>query len=119
MSDEHTMWLSALDFYKQELTIMKERLTEIAGKYTSKEVAAEVEHFENQIKVQNENIDQLHHKINKNLHAVAVGVQENNAGYVDVALVEAHDNEKEVFLVTEKVINMLRQDFNHFAAKWM
>jgi hypothetical protein len=34
----HNAWLSALRFYSEDLVIMKNRLTEIAGKYTSQEV---------------------------------------------------------------------------------
>ncbi len=119
LSDEHTTWLSSLDFYKQELIGMKTRLTEIAGKYTSKDVAVDVEHFENQLKVQNENIDLLHHDINANLAKVAIQLKENSAGYIDTELVKNHDSQKESFGSLEHVINELRKSFNTFAAKWM
>jgi hypothetical protein len=119
MSDEHTGWLSALDFYKQELNIIKGRLTEVAGKNTSKEAGAQVEHFENQIKVQHENIDTLRHGINDNLAKVAAELKTNTAGYIGTELVKAHDGQKETFTSLEKVINELRQEFNRFATQWM
>ena len=119
MSDEHTGWVKALDFYKQELDIMKNRLTEIAGKNTTHEVAKDVEHFENQVKLHTENIDNLHHAINSNISKVATQLKENNAGYINTELLTTHDGQKDQFISLEKVINELRHDFNLFAAKWM
>jgi hypothetical protein len=119
MGDEHINWLNALEFYKQELGILRERLTEIAGKNTGKEASAEVEHFENQIKVQLENIDLLHHEINENLVKSAAQAHENKAGYISTDLVEIHNKQKEKFDTTEKVIKDLRHDFNRFATQWM
>lgn len=119
MSDAHSEWLKALEFYKDDLNILKERLTEIAGKNTGKDAEAQMEHYENQLKVQLQNIDNLHHEILANLSKTAAQAQENTAGYVDAALIKADDLQKEAFTAIEKVINELRQDFNAFAAKWM
>jgi hypothetical protein len=119
MSDEHTSWLSALDFYKQELNTVKERLTEIAGKNTSKELGADIEHYENQLKVQSENIDKLSHDIHSNLAKSAAQARNSSAGYIDSALIAEHNRQKDKFLAEERVINALRQDFIRFASKWM
>ncbi len=119
MTDEHKVWLSSLDFYKEDLNIIKNRLTEIAGKYSNKDIAAHIEHFENQLKIQFENIDILTHGINENLSDIAHELAENTAGYISVDLVIKHDSKKELFQNTEKVINTLRQEFITFAAKWM
>jgi len=119
MSDEHTGWLSALDFYKQDLNILKRRLTEIAGKNTGKEMASDIDHYENQVNIQTENIDKLHHDINENLAKSATQAKNNSAGYIDAELLKEHSRQKERFVSEEKVINELRQDFNRFASKWM
>ncbi len=119
MSDEHTGWLSALDFYKQDLQYLKRRLTEIAGKNTGKGPAAEIEHYENQISVRTENIDTLRHDINETLAKSAAQAMQNSAGYIDAALLKEHVKQKELFLTEELIINELRQNFNHFASKWM
>ena len=108
MSEGHTTWLSSLDFYKEELGSMKTRLTEIAGKYTSKEVASQVEHFENQLLLQSENIDTLKHNINVNLVQTADQAKHNTAGYVDATLIQQHDGQQGSFEGIEKVINDLR-----------
>ena len=119
MSDEHQVWLSGLDFYKTELAGLKARLTDIAGKNSGKEIAAEVEHFENQFQVQAENIDILKHQINDNLSKIASAVQGNSAGYINADLIAIHDGKKEQYTAIEKVINDLRQEFNRFSSQWM
>ena len=119
MTDEHTGWLSALVFYKEELNILKKRLTEIAGKNTNKELGPEIEHFENQVNIQSENIDNLHHDINENLSKAAAQAQNNSAGYVDAGLLKTHEGQREKFLTEERTVNELRQNFNRFASKWM
>src|SRR5687767_1967627 len=65
LHEEHVEWLTKLSFYKDGLKIMKGRLEEIAQKNTSKDVLAQVEHFQNQFIVQNQNIDQLKHAVNE------------------------------------------------------
>ncbi len=119
LSSQHNSWLSALDFYKQELNIIKTRLTELAGKNTGKEMSAQVEHFENQVKVQGLNVDELRHNINETLAKTAAQAKENSAGYVDAALIQEDAKHGEMFATTEKVINELRQEFNRFASQWM
>ncbi len=118
LTNEHNDWLRGLDFYKQELTILKERLTEIAGKNTGSDVSSMAEHFENQFKLQVTNMDQLRHNINENLQAIAEEAQ-GNAGHVAEALVTTHSSLKEQYTRLEEVIIELRHDFNRFAAKWM
>ncbi len=119
MGAQHSTWLKALDFYKEELGIIKNRLTEVAGKNNSKEVATQVEHFENQVKIQNQNIDDLHHNINETLAKTAAQAKENTAGYVDASLIQEDQKHGELFLSTEKIINELRHEFNRFASEWM
>ncbi len=119
ISDEHQNWLGALVFYKDELNVLRGRLTEIASKNTSKELLAQVEHFENSITLQQENIDILKHDINLNLIEIAKQLQTNKAGYVENELHKLHTQQKDRFETTEKVIGELRHDFNRFAVRWM
>ena len=46
--EENSAWINKLDFYKQEISILKGRLEELARKNSSKEVMGEIEHFQNQ-----------------------------------------------------------------------
>ena len=87
--------------------------------HTSKEIGADVEHYENQVSIQAENIDKLRHDINVNLAKCATQAKANSAGYIDAELIKELATQKEQFLTEERTINELRQNFNHFASKWM
>lgn len=118
LDNEHNDWLRALDFYKQECGILKERLTEVAGKNTGEEVGKMSEQFESRIKIQVTNIDMLRHNINENLHNISEDAK-NSAGHVGQQLIDKHGELREQFIEEEKLIAELRHDFNRFAAKWM
>lgn len=61
---EHISWNSELAFQKDELKIFKNRLEEVASRWTKKEVMIQVEHFQNNFLRHNEVIDTLKHKVN-------------------------------------------------------
>lgn len=116
MSNAHTDWLRGLDFYKEELGILKNRLTEIAGKNTNREVMKEVEHFENQFDIQAENIHKLNHDIKNNVKLASREAHNSGAGYIDGYLLEQHVYLGERYVSEEKTIGELRQSFNRFAS---
>ena len=58
-------WLKELSFYKDELTVLQNRLGEVATKNTAKEVLAQVEHFQNKFIILNQQADYLKHDVNK------------------------------------------------------
>ncbi len=115
---DHNQWLSTIDFYKTELGILENRLTEIASKNTEKEVLAGVEHFQNQFIIQKNNIDELRHMINEHIQHV-VHDTKKHAGRIEDGLVTEHEKMKEEFMSFEKVVEELRHEFNAYASKWM
>ena len=115
---EHQDWLSAIDFYKKEIQILQNRLTELASRNTGDEVMKEVEHFQNQFIVQRNNIDELRHDIKEHIHHAKNDAQKH-AGKVEEGLVLEHDKVREEFDSLEKVINDLREEFKEFLAKRM
>ena len=119
LSNSHTDWLRGLDFYKQEIKILKKRLTEIAGKNTHSNVMRDVEHFENQFEIQAENIHKLSHDIKSNVKIAAVESQNSGAGYVDGIFFDRYDTLWQRYITEEKTVNELRHSFNEFASAWM
>lgn len=115
---EHTEWINKLNFYKDDLIVFNNRLSEIAAKNSSKEILAEVEHFQNQFIVQNNNIDQIKHIINLDEDKIKKEINSNPIA-VDHRKVEDHSNERDLVDTFEKNFNSLRTEFNKFAAKWM
>ncbi len=119
LGNAHNEWLRSLDFYKGELTILRGRLTEIAGKNSASDAMAKVEHFENQFIIQIDNIDRLVHDIKVNVSAVSQQAIASSAGYIDGALVETHKELSQKVKTEEGIINSLRHEFNDFATVWM
>ena len=115
----HNAWLSALRFYSEDLDIMKNRLTEIAGKYTSPEVGKMIEHYQNQFIVQQDNISRLAHDINSTVSAMSAQAKESGTGHVDAAFADSFRDLGERYLTEEKTVNELRADFNQFSSVWM
>jgi hypothetical protein len=116
---EHSEWLRSLDFYKQELGMLKERLTEIGGKNTGHDVAVQLEQYENRFKVQRDNIDRLRHNIKENRNAISREVQDNKAGYFERDLSEQYLQLGKDFSAEEEAVNELRREFNQFSTEWM
>jgi len=112
-------WLRALVFYKQELDILKERLTEIVSKNTNADLLKQVEHFENQLKVQNNNIDNLHHDIELMVTSAAIEIRQSTSAYVDESLIKRYSELQMQFECEERLISQLRHEFNEFAIEWM
>ena len=115
---KHQDWLSRLDFYKEEIQILKERLQEITSKNNAPEVLVDVERFQNQFIVQRNNIDELAHSI-KVHEAKIVKEIEKNPVAVEHRKMEAHEEEEDFMAYFEKNFSELRDNYKHFAAKWM
>ncbi|MGZ3874199.1 MAG: hypothetical protein ACXVJD_14850 [Mucilaginibacter sp.] len=110
--------LRGLAFYKQELAILQERLEEIAGKNTGKEVSIEVEHFQNQFLIHDKAIDDLQDRIHVNDKELERELT-TTIEYVRQDTAAQHQKVHEDYQTEEKLFNELRHEFNRFAAKWM
>jgi L-arabinose isomerase len=119
MSNAHTDWLRGLDFYREEVNILKTRLTEIAGKNTNKDIQKEIGHFESQFDIQTENIHKLSHDIQANVKLAGREFLNSGAGYIDGALFEQHTELGKRYLAEEKTVSELKQAFYHFASPLM
>ncbi|MBI3238874.1 MAG: hypothetical protein HYZ43_08575 [Flavobacteriia bacterium] len=116
--EENTEWMSKLNFYKDEIEILKGRLEEITGKNNAHEVLSQVEHFQNQWIIQRNNIDEISHQVKANEASLLEEINSNPVA-VDHRKVEYHAQEQELVDSFEKNFNDLRQEFNTFSAKWM
>ncbi len=119
VNNEHNYWLRSLNFYKTEVSILKGILTEIARKNTGAEVMKTVEHFENQFKIQTDNIDRLSHTIHVNIDRISTQAQQSNAGYIDAGLLTEHNALSGKFESEVRVITDTISSFRKFASEWM
>ncbi len=115
---ENQDWLKRLDFYKEEINILKERLEEVTSKNNALEFLKDVEHYQNQFIVQRNNIDELAHSIKVNESGLVKEVNANPVA-VDHRKVESHEAEADFITYFEKNFAGLRADYNKFLSKWM
>ncbi len=118
LHEDHKTWINKLAFYKDEILIMKNRIHEIAKRNTSKEVLAFVEHYQNQLIVQKEQIDILNHEINT--HEDSIEAKANKKAVVSgQKKFFDHSAQREKIEKFENNFNDLRKDLIHFLSKWM
>lgn len=118
MENLHDEALRGLNFYKEDIDILEKRLVEVAAKNSSFEARQDIEHFQNQFVVQQNNIRDLKHKIKNHVHELSIQ-SEGHGGRVET---EKLGIEKELageYQELEKVINEIRHEFNRFLSKWM
>lgn len=118
LHEDHKTWLNKLAFYDDEILIMKNRISEIAKKNTSKEVLAFVEHFQNQLIVQKEQVDILNHEINKHEESIEAKANKKSVASGAKKFFD-HSTQREKIESFEKNFNDLRKELIHFLSKWM
>lgn len=118
VSAEHSSWLRGIEFYNDEIRIMKHRLEEVSSKYTNVDVKKDVEHYQNQFMVQETNLNHLKHDINNHFKHMEQDV-EVHAQHLSNHTLAEHDAMRDKYITLEKIINELRHDFNRFLSKNM
>ena len=115
---DHTIWLKGFGFYKDELDIMESRLADLATRNSTFEARQGVEHFQNQFIVQRNNIDELKHEVNLYVEKLGADAQQYG-GRMESTMVAEHAALHEKYDEFERVMNILRHEFNEYLSKWM
>jgi hypothetical protein len=121
LTEQHVAYreyLNRLAFYKDELKIMQKRIDEIAALNTKSEVLVQVEHFQNLIIIQKNQIDRLRHDIDKQEEEL-VSLAIKNPIASDHRRVEFHPELQQKVETFEKIFNELRQELIHWLCKVM
>ncbi len=116
--EENKEWMSNLLFYRDEIKIMNERIAEIASKNTSKEVLAQIEHFQNQLLIQTNQLSILKHDLNLDNDAIDNEIKKNSVA-VDHRSIEDHAGIREKMAAFEKIFSSFKKELNAFLSKWM
>lgn len=116
--EENTKWMKDMLFFQDEIKVLQNRLAEIAAKNNSKEVLSNLEHFQNQLIVQKNNIDTLKHEINVGNDVINADIKKN-ATAVDHRSVKDHGELRSHVASFEKVYNENKAELNRFLSKWM
>lgn len=111
-------WKKDLDFYKDEIKVLKKRLEEVSAKNTSKEVKMMVSHFENQFIINNELIDELKHDINDREASIADEMKANPVAY-EHRVTQLYSELKGKMEMFEKLFSELKKGFAQFLSAVM
>ncbi len=116
-SNEHNAWIRGLDFYRQELGFLTERLQEIASDNTKDEVLQNIENFQDQFIIHERQIDDLKNDIHQFVNGIANQIEKT--GLVDERCFDEAGKLREKYIDEEKLFNEMRHDFYRFAEEWM
>ena len=103
-------WIRLLDFFKQENTILKNRLAEVVDYRADKEFLALAEQFQNKFIIKDEYIDELRHDTNLQ----ARDLTSTNKAITDIKLIKRQErlrNELEYFEID---FIKLKNEFNKY-----
>jgi hypothetical protein len=110
-------WKKALEFYREEIIVMRKRLSEISFKNSSKEIKMVVSHFESQFIINSELIDELNHDINLREDSISREIKINPVAYEHRLIKYSELNGKmEIF---EKLFAEMKKAFNRFSSETM
>lgn len=115
---EHTTWLNALAFYKEEIGIFERRLGEVATRNTATEVLAKLEHFQNRYIREREVIDELRHDIKAHENSLEKEAKEHPVA-LEHRYFADHSELRERMVTFEKLYRELKNEFHRWVAQWM
>lgn len=113
---EHAQWLGGLDYYRNEIGDLEQRLLALARGGMDHEVARQVEHFQNQCIVQRNNIDELRHAIREHVSGLRHPLSESAGGMSAIPSDAGHAALRDGYASLEKVIDGLLEEFRRFLA---
>lgn len=116
--EENKEWANKLSFYKDELKIMEKRLGEIVSKNTATDVLAKLEHFQNQLIIQKDELAKLSHALNIDLDKINAEVKKNPVA-VDHRSMEDHTDIRENMQTFERLFGELKTELYAYVGKWM
>lgn len=116
LHSERIEWLNTLQFFKDDIQSLQNRLEEIVKANTKTEITAMVESFQNQFIRQLEVNDELRHKINAAEVAFA-NEESKNPVATDHKLAPDHVELRDEVDTYSNLFKALRNDFNTFASK--
>ena len=115
---EHKQWTNELKFWEEEISLFNKRLGEVVVRYTSNEIRAKIEHFQNQFILHDEVIDFLKKDIKKHEKMIAQQAEDH-----PVAIDRVHFNDhielRDRMDTQRKIYSDLKSNYFSFLSKTM
>ena len=109
---ECTAWERLLDFFMQENSYLKTRLSEVLDNKTDKDFLALAEHFQNQFILKDEFVDEMLHDVReqeKNLNILA-----EKKATIEERLIKKQQKIRNEMEFLEKDFNRMKNEFNKY-----
>lgn len=110
---EHKQWMNELKFWEDEIKSFDIRLGEIVTRYTSNEIRARVEHFQNQFILHDEVIDIMKKEV-KTHEKVIANYAEDHPVAIDRVHFDDHTNLRERMDTQRKIYGELKMEYFSF-----
>ena len=115
---EHKLWRRELLFWEDELKSFNLRLDELVNRWTNKEMLAQLEHYQNQFMLQENNIDKLQDEINVHEANISKSTKQGK-DLLDIHLVKNHIEFRNKMEVQRHIYRDLKKEFFTFLSSYM
>jgi hypothetical protein len=118
MHFEHQLWKGELDFWSDELKSFNNRLSELATRWTNKDVLAQLEHYQNEFILHGGVIDDLQETIREHETRIA-GQSKIGEDAIDTDLAKKHIEFRNRIETQRQIYSDLKKEFFIFLEKYM
>jgi len=115
---EHTQWMSELKFWEDEIKSFSKRLGEVVVRYTSNEIRAKIEHFQNQFILHDEVIDMLKKDVKNHEKAIAHQAEDHPVA-IDHVHFNDHTSLRDKMDTQREIYGELKGEYYNFLSKAM
>jgi hypothetical protein len=114
LSQECNAWRETLRSYRDDFGQLKNRLQDLAGRQTHREVLLEIEHLDNQFHIQLINIHDLKKAIKNHQHRITAEMAATK-GQVNDETATDHENLYDDYLRLENTLQQIKEEFKDFS----
>ena len=115
---EYQLWTRELIFYREEIKIFEDHLTNLIQKNTKHNFKVQVEHFQNQFILEKEVIDHLKHDLHVSEKQLAAFVHELSGMGMETVRMDNHSNLRDRIFTFRKIYRELKEEFRQFESQW-
>ena len=109
-------WRRELQFFRDELVILRKRLDEVAARNTSKDIMVEVEHYENKFKVMAQDYDELIHDVGV-METSLKGAAVSKPDFINTKMVDTNGRVEALMRIVSSDFYETRHSFYEFLVK--
>ena len=115
LSKECNAWRETLRSYRDEFGQLKNRLQDLAGHQTNRDILLEIEHLDNQFHIQLINIHDLKQAIKLHHRKLNDEMAETNSGNLTEDTTTDHERLYNDYQQLENTLTEVKTEFSHFA----